>query len=90
MREYYLVMQEIALLVKAHGLAAVPEPGVDGQCPFLAERRREKQLLKVVSEHLNRLHIRLLFGFLEYLVGDRRVQKALESILDRLAYLLGK
>ena len=69
------------MLVKTRYLATVPKARIDSHRPFLAYRRRKQKLRKVFTKDSNRLNISFFLSFFNYLVGNRRVQKALERIV---------
>ena len=71
MREYYLVMQEVSLLVQTDNLAAVAETGINRHCPLLADRSGKQKLREILTEHINRLDVSLFLGLLDNLVGER-------------------
>ena len=85
----YFVVQQTAVFIEAGHLAAVPEARVDGKRPLLPDRRREQQLLQILSENPDGLFVGLCLGFLDNLVADRRLQQPVEGILEGELKLLG-
>ena len=90
MREYYLVMQQVSLLVQADDLAAVAEPRVDCHRPFLADWRRQEQLGQIVAKDIDGLNVSLFLSLLKDLVGKGRCQQTLVGVIHRLTDLIGE
>ena len=85
-----LVVEKVAVHVKAGYLAAVSESRVDRHRPLLAHRRRKQELGKIVSEDSHRLLVGLFLGLLDDLVGDGWLEQTFESIIHGLPQLICK
>ena len=88
MREYYLVMQEVSLLVQTDNLAAVAETGINRHCPLLTDRSGKQKLREVLPENVNRLYVSLLLSLLDNLVGQRWLKQTLVGIINGLTDLI--
>ena len=88
MRENDIVVQQVALGVQAHHLAAGAESGVDGHHALLPHRGRQQQLTQVFAEDLDGFDIGLFLGLSDDLAGDGGVQKALPSVIHSFAHFL--
>ena len=87
MRVDGVVVQQVALRVEAHHLAARAEARVDVQGALLPHRRGEQQLPQVLAEHADGLDVSLFLGGGQHLVLDGGVQQALVGILNGRIHL---
>ena len=81
-----LVVQQVALGIEADHLAAGTESGVDGQYPFLPQRRGQQQLLHVLGKDGDGRIVGLLFGRGGKFALDRGSQQSFVAVGHRLPY----
>ena len=85
---YNLVVEQIALLVKAHYLAAVGKAGVDRHDALLTERWCQQQLSQVLGKHGHSLVVGLGLAFGVEFILNRWLEETLEGIVGSLAHQL--
>ena len=81
-----LVVEQVALSVETHHLAACAETRVDAHHAFLSEGCREQQLPQVLGKHADGLVVGLLLAQAEELRLYRRLQQALVAVLHGLSH----
>ena len=86
MRENGLVVQQVALSVEAHHLAASAKARVDAHHTFLAQRSRQQQLAQVFGKHAYGLVVGFLLAHIGKLGFYRGLQQALIGIFYGLAH----
>ena len=77
-----LVVEQVALSVETHHLAARAEAWVDAHHALLAQRCREQQLAQVLGEDADGLVVGLLLAQVRELRLDRGLQQSLVTVLD--------
>ena len=88
MRENNVVMQQCALLVETHHLAARAESRVDGHDTLLSQRWRHEQLLQSEGKDADGLFVGSLLGRSGKLGRNAWLQQPLVSVLHCLAHQL--
>ena len=84
-----ILMQELALTIEHHRLAARPESGVQSEHVLLAESRCQQQFSEVLGEHSDGLQIGSFLGLDAHLGLDGESHQALEAVHSRQTHLLG-
>ena len=83
-----LVMNKLPLCIKTHNLASRAESRVDSQRAFLAKRRCQQQLPKVLGKDLYRLTVSTFLEQVIVLRLNRRADKPLVAVPDGGRHLL--
>ena len=84
-----ILMQQFALAIEHHRLAARPESGVQSEHVLLAESRCQQQFSEVLGEHSDGFQIRPFLGLNAHLSLDGESHQALKAVHGRQAHLLG-
>ena len=79
-----VVVQQVALFVQAHHLAARAESRVNSQHAFTSQRRSEQQLPHVLGKGLDGLIVGFLLGRRGKFGLYRGLDQALETVLGSL------
>ena len=90
MRENSFIMKEVSLLIKTHDLTSSPETRVNCKDTLLTDRRSQKKLTEILSKYPNGLDISLFLCLLDDFVGNRRLEKPLESIIKGHVHMFRK
>ena len=80
------VVEQVALCVEAHHLAARAETGVDAHHALLSERCVHQQLVEVLREHVDSLLVGLLLAQRGKFRLDARFQQSFVTVLDGLVH----
>jgi hypothetical protein len=84
-----VVVQELALAIEEHDLAAGADAGVDGHDGLLAERGGEEEFAQVVGEDLDAGFVGALFGLEAHLGFHRGAEEAFAGVLHGEDDLVG-
>ena len=88
MRVDILIVQQVALRIEADDFAAGTESGVDGEHPFLSERRREKQLAEILRKYADSFVVGFFFGLGGKFCFDGRFEQTVICVGSGFLYLM--
>ena len=83
--EDHVVVEQVALRVEHHHLAACADARVHAHDTLLPERRGKQQLTQVLAKHLDGLAVGFFLAQCGKLRLHLRAEETFESVVDRLA-----